>query len=65
MSNERTWDVVVVGGGPAGLAAAMAAQKAGAHRVLLVERDSRLGGILPQCIHPGFGLHRYGKNSPT
>ncbi len=55
------WDVVVLGGGPAGLAAALAAEKAGADSVLLVERDNRLGGILVQCIHPGFGLHRFGK----
>lgn len=55
-----TYDVVVLGGGPAGLAAALAAQKSGA-RVLLVEREARLGGILKQCIHDGFGLVRFGK----
>lgn len=49
-------DTVVVGGGPAGLAAAAAARREGAGRVLIVERDSALGGILQQCIHPGFGL---------
>ncbi|MBI4306968.1 MAG: FAD-dependent oxidoreductase [Chloroflexi bacterium] len=48
-------DVAVVGGGPAGLAAAAAARTAGAGRVLLLERDTRLGGILNQCIHDGFG----------
>ena len=52
-------DVAVVGGGPAGLAAAVAAKKEGAARVLIVERDSSLGGILQQCIHPGFGLTYY------
>lgn len=56
---ERT-DVLVIGGGPAGLAAAIEADKAGA-RVLLIEREERLGGILKQCIHDGFGLVRFGK----
>ena len=49
-------DVAVVGGGPAGLAAALSAKTHGARRVLIIERDFRLGGILEQCIHPGFGL---------
>ncbi len=49
-------DVCVVGGGPAGLSAAVAAKKQGAKDVLIVERDETLGGILQQCIHPGFGL---------
>lgn len=53
-------DVVIVGGGPAGLAAAVAAKTEGAD-VLIVERDNALGGILQQCIHPGFGLTRFGK----
>jgi NADPH-dependent 2,4-dienoyl-CoA reductase/sulfur reductase-like enzyme len=52
-------DVAVVGGGPAGLAAAAAAKKQGAPRVVIVERDIHLGGILQQCIHPGFGLTYY------
>jgi thioredoxin reductase len=52
--------VAVIGGGPAGLAAAIAADRAGA-RVLLVEREGRLGGILKQCIHDGFGLLRFGE----
>jgi sarcosine oxidase subunit alpha len=50
-------DVLIIGGGPAGLAAAAAAREAGCERVLLLERDEALGGILRQCIHPGFGLH--------
>ena len=54
------YDVVVIGGGPAGMAAAIAADAAGAS-VLLVERDNRLGGILNQCIHAGFGLHYFGE----
>ena len=54
-------DVAVVGGGPAGLAAAVAAKKEGAERVLVVERDNRAGGILQQCIHPGFGLKLFKK----
>ena len=49
-------DVCIVGGGPAGLSAAVAAKKGGAENVLIVERDEALGGILQQCIHPGFGL---------
>lgn len=49
-------DVAVVGAGPAGLAAAAAAKKEGAEKVLVIERDERIGGILQQCIHPGFGL---------
>jgi len=52
-------DVAVIGGGPAGLAAAAAAKKQGAGKVLIVERDNALGGILQQCIHPGFGLYYY------
>ena len=50
-------DIVIIGGGPAGLAAAIAAKKAGADDILILERDSMLGGILNQCIHNGFGLH--------
>lgn len=53
---EFTCDVAVVGAGPAGLAAAIAANKAGAAKVVLIERDQNPGGILQQCIHPGFGL---------
>ena len=52
-------EIVVIGGGPAGLAAAIAAKEAGCDDVLLIERDQILGGILNQCIHDGFGLHRF------
>ncbi len=55
----RNCDVLVIGGGPGGLAAACAAKKEGAQSVILLERDSRAGGILNQCIHAGFGLIRY------
>lgn len=54
----QSFDVVVIGGGPAGMAAALAAHKAGAH-VAIVEREQHLGGILRQCIHPGFGLSHF------
>lgn len=54
-------DVAVIGGGPAGLAAAGAAVKEGAKDVVIVERDEKLGGILQQCIHPGFGLKYFNK----
>ena len=53
------FDVAVIGGGPAGLSAALAAKNAGAERVLILERDGVLGGILNQCIHAGFGLHTF------
>lgn len=59
-AHMRACDVLVVGGGAAGLSAAVAAADAGAH-VLIVEREDELGGILQQCIHNGFGLHRFGE----
>ena len=55
------YELIVVGGGPAGLAAAKAAWEAGLTRILILERDKELGGILNQCIHNGFGLHRFGE----
>jgi thioredoxin reductase len=57
--NSMRRELVVIGGGPAGLAAAVAAKKSGCGDVLLIERDRILGGILNQCIHDGFGLHRF------
>lgn len=52
-------DVAIIGGGPAGLAAALGAKKRGADNILIIERDNELGGILNQCIHNGFGLHTF------
>ena len=52
-------DIVIIGAGPAGLAAAVAAYEAGVTDILLLERDCEAGGILNQCIHNGFGLHRF------
>ena len=52
-------DLVIIGGGPAGMSAAVAAYECGVRDILILERDENLGGILQQCIHPGFGLHRF------
>lgn len=54
-------DLVIIGGGPAGMSAAIAAFNAGIRDILILERDSSLGGILQQCIHNGFGLHKFGE----
>ena len=54
-----TADIVIIGGGPAGLAAAVSAKEAGVDHILILERDKELGGILNQCIHNGFGLHTF------
>ncbi|MBO7157115.1 MAG: FAD-dependent oxidoreductase [Clostridia bacterium] len=54
-------ELVIIGGGPAGLAAAVAAYDSGVRDILILERDTSLGGILQQCIHNGFGLHRFGE----
>jgi NADPH-dependent 2,4-dienoyl-CoA reductase/sulfur reductase-like enzyme len=64
MLNYNHYDVIIIGGGPAGMAVAVGASSAGLKRVLLLERHPKLGGILNQCIHVGFGL-RYFKEELT
>ncbi len=61
MTEKLSVDLVIVGGGPAGMAAAVAAHESGIRDILILERDEALGGILRQCIHNGFGLHRFGE----
>ena len=61
---KNNYDVVIIGAGPAGLASAIQAKKAGAEKVLVIERDREPGGILLQCIHNGFGLHTFKEDLP-
>ncbi len=57
----KHYDTIIIGGGPAGMAAAIAAYDAGVQSILVIDREETLGGILKQCIHLGFGLHRFGR----
>jgi NADPH-dependent 2,4-dienoyl-CoA reductase/sulfur reductase-like enzyme len=64
MRQRRKYDVIVIGSGPGGVAAAMAAKQTGADHVMIIERDVEPGGILLQCIHNGFGLENLGEDLP-
>jgi len=64
MALKQVYDVIVIGSGPGGLAAAVAAKKEGAGDVLVIERDREMGGILLQCIHHGFGVEVFGEDLP-
>ncbi|MDY6873791.1 MAG: FAD-dependent oxidoreductase [Chloroflexota bacterium] len=61
---KSNYDVIIIGGGPGGLAAAIAAKENGTEDVLIIERDVELGGILLQCIHNGFGLEFFDEDMP-
>ena len=56
-----SYDLAVIGGGPAGMAAALKAREEGVEKIVILERADTLGGILEQCIHTGFGLHYFGE----
>ena len=58
-SNNNKYDIAIIGAGPAGLAAAVGANEAGAESILIIDREKYPGGILQQCIHPGFGLLKF------
>lgn len=60
MVKDTIWELVIIGGGPAGMAAAVTAKEMGLNHVLLLDRNAFLGGVLPQCIHDGFGLFEFG-----
>jgi len=62
MNTDREVDIVIIGGGAAGMAAAVSAYEKGVRDILIIERNDSLGGVLRQCIHNGFGLHRFGED---